>query len=197
MTPPPRCFHGFLWFQVSFWGVFKVPGQFFRLGFHGSRSVLRFLRFQVGFSWSWWVSMVIHGSRSFFLVPGWFWRSLIMTIMIIFTTMMVLSQESSMSHFLRRQIEPREETQPYHPNLPSSKNYFPTLIEVKFPFVCAKIVLYILLNGCWSVKFSGKCWSFFPICAQKLFLRTLRNSRCSSSCNSLRGITHSYICVLN
>ena len=118
------------------------------------------------------------------------WWSLIMTIRIIFTTMMVLSQESSMSHFLRRQIEPREETQPYHPNLPSSKNYFPTLIEVKFPFVCAKIVLYIFLNGCWSVKFSGKCWSFFPICARKLFLRILRNSRCSSSCNSLRGITH-------
>ena len=62
--------------------------------------------------------------------------------------MMVLSQESSMSHFLRRQIEPREETQPYHPNLPSSKNYFPTLIDVEFPLICAKIVLYIFLNGC-------------------------------------------------
>merc|ERR1719204_939153 len=39
------------------------------------------------------------------------------------------SKESSMSHFLRRQIEPREETQPYHPNLPSSRMIVASLFQ--------------------------------------------------------------------
>ena len=45
------------------------------LVFHGSRSVLcYFSRFQVGFSWTRWVFIVIHGSKSFLLIPGRFFK---------------------------------------------------------------------------------------------------------------------------
>ena len=59
---------GFLWFFMVK-GFFMVSGHFF-VGFQGSRLV--FHGFRLVFHGSRWVFMVIHSSRSAFMVPGWF-----------------------------------------------------------------------------------------------------------------------------
>ena len=76
---------GFSWFQVGFHGFswFKVGFSWFQVGFHGfSWFKVGFSCFQVGFSW---FQVSFDGSRSVFMVPGWFFIFHIETILELYS----------------------------------------------------------------------------------------------------------------